>query len=92
MLTKKDRASLLRVKELILERKSSFICLALDRVSIDSPELSKSCGRLRRYVRLALGNASTLQTWQKDNGIPARTREQRRNDRMDWIDWLLEGG
>jgi hypothetical protein len=56
-------------------------------------EVGEAAARLREYVMRSLGGYSTLDAWQKyqwqhRGGVP-RDFEQRRDDRLAWLDWML---
>lgn len=46
--------------------------------------------KLRRYFQDSLGEHSYLEYWQEANGFPDRSEKQLRQDRIDWINWVLK--
>lgn len=44
---------------------------------------------LRVYVRTALKDSLWLSDWQIANGLGIRSANQVRQDRLDWIDWMI---
>jgi isochorismate hydrolase len=90
VLNNPKREALRRARHLIKTKQEYFICHALDNVAMGSPKiLSHACEQLKRYVREALTPVGTLQNWQAHNKMPDRGSDQRREDRLAWIDWML---
>ena len=90
MLNNPKSEALRRVRHLIKTNQETFICFALERVGLDSPTLAYACEKLRLYVVQSLSPYDVLQTWQERNDLGDRGADQRRADRLAWIDWMLE--
>ncbi|MCO1402866.1 hypothetical protein [Burkholderia multivorans] len=90
-LTPEKREALKLARKRIQSRKNRFICHALRFVSIRHPHLRAACASLERYIAQQIGGERwTLETWQDANGFGDRVEEQRRQDRIAWIDWMLD--
>jgi hypothetical protein len=87
-LRKKEREALTRARVQIVTGQNSFICLALDEVAEDWPELKSAVARLKIYIGNALDGNLALGAWQMAHGI-YRSDSQKRSDRLAWIDWML---
>jgi hypothetical protein len=91
MLNNPKSEALRRVRYLIKTGKMTFICHALDDVAMVSNSLRHACGQLKCYVQESLAPYDNLQDWQHKNWWGDRDADQRRADRLAWIDWMLEG-
>jgi copper oxidase (laccase) domain-containing protein len=89
VLNNPKREALRRVRHLIKTNQCTFICHALDEVALNSKVLRHACEQLKAYVAEALKPSSVLQNWQAHNKMPDRGSDQRREDRLAWIDWML---
>jgi hypothetical protein len=96
MLTNQMRAALIAARAMIASGEENYICLALTDIGCARPDLDNACEALREYIRIALGEYSTLYSWQVNTGVlpghaphnATRVRQLRR-DRLAWIDWML---
>jgi hypothetical protein len=98
-LTILERALLLQARDHLESRRSDTLCSALERaVEVQCRRISlaatampvAAARRLQRYIDTVLGDHVMLLTWQHANGFGDRGDEQRRADRLAWIDWMLE--
>lgn len=83
MLSKKEREYLKQARYAIAKGQEEYICVALNGCGEEETR------RLRQYIPKQLGSGLyTLDAWQFQRGI-ARSPRQIRQDRLDWIDWML---
>jgi len=94
MLTTREREMLLLAQARIARHEDDFICVALmdiERVWFNhAEEAIQASTRLRDYIRESLDGCETLDEWQRRHGI-WRSHVTCRQDRLDWIDWMLKG-
>lgn len=83
-LTKNERRALELAREKIANGNYRRICFAIASVTEDF----KAFDRLTTYIHGALG-AQYLDRWQELKGFGERDENQRRADRLAWIDWML---
>ncbi|KGS75412.1 hypothetical protein X947_5377 [Burkholderia pseudomallei MSHR7334] len=94
-LTIEKRAVLKLAREKIEDGSADFICNALNSAATFNPHLSFAAEEICSYISKKLGVTRypdwtpTLDEWQIYNGFGDRGREQRRLDRLAWIDWML---
>lgn len=88
-LTKDERRALELAREKIARATSGAVCIALWAVEKDVPDLARAVNRLETYIQNSLAPNCMLTTWHGDNGFYGRSAEQRRADRLAWIDWML---
>lgn len=82
---------------IIVSRKECepFLCNALTAVASCEPHLAHTCEELKKYIASVLPPkgvfSPTLEEWQWENGYPkgSRTVAQRKQDRLDWVDWMI---
>jgi hypothetical protein len=95
MLTLEKREALLKVRHLIECGQEFYICWALQAVARRNSHLFVTCGELEEFVVWSLGGrdkegfSPSLCAWQKRNGWGNRSVPQGRQDRLDWLDWML---
>ncbi|UQN68300.1 hypothetical protein L0Z11_11445 [Burkholderia multivorans] len=97
-LTQDQRTALLCARQYIEEGREVHLCFALICVELRYPKLKIAVGRLKAYIQLVLGPFATLDEWIVDHERkkPAeerrfpRTWGQRREARIQWIDWMLD--
>ncbi|ARL90977.1 hypothetical protein [Burkholderia pseudomallei] len=89
-LTPEKREALKLARERIAEHRDCFICRALDWVEESRPELGAACTSLKCYIGRCLRPWNSLGGWQEKNGLGFRAGDQRRADRLAWIDWMLD--
>ena len=83
MLSKEEREYLKQARYAIAKGQEEFICVALNECGEEETR------RLRQYISKQLGSGLyTLDAWQLQQGI-SRSHHQIRQDRLDWIDWML---
>lgn len=87
MLTDIERELLKRARQRIKNNRSSYICYALSNEA-QTPEERRAATRLRDFIENQLYPNCSLQGWQEDHGIH-RSQSQRKQDRLNWIDWML---
>ncbi|MDN7537061.1 hypothetical protein [Burkholderia cenocepacia] len=92
MLTTNHRIALRQARRLIALKKQQFICHALEDVAAVDGRLDAAVNDLKRYILTKLRPHAALGCWQEAHGYGKRSDEQRRADRLAWIDWMLEGG
>jgi hypothetical protein len=82
--------ALLLARQLIRQRHTRFICVALDDVIWSSKRLEPAAKALKRYITHALGGEITLDGWVSKNrdGL-RRERNSMREYRLQWIDWMI---
>jgi hypothetical protein len=77
-----------------------YLCRALSSVAYNRPALTDTVAYLRQYVMSKLGGEAYLDHWQRKKMLgttvqmwnyPYHTDAQRRQHRIRWIDWMLEG-
>jgi hypothetical protein len=91
-MTKTEREALKLARDLIVNKRERFVCLALKEISATHPELDSACTGMKRYVNRLLMPYDNLQDWQRANGfdgVQSRDADQRQADRVAWIDWIL---
>lgn len=86
-LTKDERKALELARERIATSRAIFICWALRDVG---KEYRLPVARLKRYIATRLDGSNALYGWQINHGLGDRGPEQRRKDRLAWIDWMLD--
>ncbi|PRE27566.1 hypothetical protein [Burkholderia multivorans] len=90
-LTPEKREALMLARMRIAAGQSRFICFALESVTIKRPYLEEAAAELKGYIHDKLGDRYvSLEAWQKRNGFGERGEEQCRQDRLAWIDWMLD--
>lgn len=95
MLNDNQRRLLTRARAKIKSGSTPYICHALGSVALTFED-ERDVNVLKHYIRLALKEGSgewcacTLQDWQYFHHIH-HDRFQQRQDRLAWIDWMLEG-
>lgn len=93
-MTESQYAMLLRARFQIKCGAASHICYALNQVSTsfdDTPLWMRELDReyLKSYITEQLEYYGTLEQWQINNGFGVRGKVRCRQDRLDWIDWML---
>lgn len=92
-LSEKERKALYFARQLIAAGQERYICFALRRIGTWGSPLVSPCDRLRRYISGQLMPYKTLEDWQTlGHGMPSRASHQMREDRIAWIDWMLDEG
>ncbi|WP_254213950.1 hypothetical protein [Burkholderia multivorans] len=90
-LTPEKREALKLARKRIAAGQSRYICFALEAVTIKRPDLEEAAAELKGYIHDKLGNWHvSLEAWQRRNGFGDRGEEQWRQDRIAWIDWMLD--
>jgi len=87
-LTKDERRALELAREIIAMGKNQFVCNALLEVSYADVTLTNATCALEDYIGRAL-QGFTLEEWQEESGFGVRDADQKRADRLAWIDWML---
>jgi hypothetical protein len=94
MLTPREREMLIAARTLIACGEERFICIAL--INIDERSDTNDGERLRQYISEQLAPWGTLSSWQLHIGFasrdydPDKWKDQLRQDRIAWIDWMLD--
>lgn len=93
MLTKLEKQTLRKARKLIEEGVEHYICFALSILiarDANNEKQREAIKVLKAYISTQLGdNAAYLEEWQRANGFGDRTNAQTKQDRLDWIDWML---
>jgi hypothetical protein len=98
--TESIRTVLQKARANIKAGRNIYLCRALASVVYHQPALSDTAEYLRRYVMNKLGGFPYLDSWQRQEMLsttvrtwdqPYQTDAQRRQHRIRWIDWMLEG-
>jgi hypothetical protein len=89
MLTQIERTILLIARHRILSHQNTYLCMAIRDAPIKTFEGMYASMRLRMYLERMLKPWGSLDGWQYDNGFGNRSEAQKRQDRLDWIDWIL---
>lgn len=87
-----------QAKEEIRKGYSTGLCNAISSAKMevkyvegaDYETISQAAMELSSYVQRVLNMNSWLPGWQKENGFERRSVAQQRQDRMDWIDWMIK--
>jgi hypothetical protein len=95
MLTHNQVRVLTAARRRIEDRRNDYLCVAIREAAGDiGPEMHEASKDLRNYIANAMRTngkwIAMLSTWQERNGFAGRNYEQRRKDRLAWIDWLLD--
>lgn len=48
-----------------------------------------ACADLKQYISDALRGHGWLEDWQEQNGLGKRGSSRAKQDRLDWIDWMI---
>jgi hypothetical protein len=86
MLTQIERSILLIARHRILKGDETYLCYAI-MAALNGR--TSSHFRLTNYVQMMIHPHHTLESWQYSNGLGNRSSAQNRQDRLDWIDWML---
>lgn len=78
-----------RLVEVLGSKAYGHLCPQISDIGRENPHLWVACVRLRAYVSGQLDGLATLETWQSNNGFVTCYRNHIQ-DRLDWIDWMLE--
>lgn len=90
-LTPEKRKALKLARERITTKHDEYICHALSYVAVNYPEFARAAVELKGYIGEQLGSPfSGLDSWQARNEFGNRGYDQRRLDRLAWIDWMLD--
>ena len=66
------------------------VCYAVSRdYAIFTPSEETACIELKNYISVAIDGYGWLDGWQQANGFGYRTAAERKQDRLDWIDWMI---
>ncbi|OXJ20285.1 hypothetical protein [Burkholderia sp. AU6039] len=96
-LTQDQRTALHCARQIIAEGRRIHLCLALNSVSMTYPKLGKAALLLKVHVMNAIAPFGTLDDWimhheqlkpEHARRIPW-TKFERREARINWIDWML---
>lgn len=79
---------LYRARGLIRDHQEGMVCLAIQRVIGKYPHLKEEGEYLQDYIMIQLCGHGSLHTWQHFRGI-SHSFEERRQDRINWISWML---
>ncbi len=90
-MTPNKRKALIEARKLIKSGHHSYICHALDCVASKDHKMHPACLGLKRHIMKALYPRTSLEGWQETNNVRPRIPEQRRRDRLAWIDYMLGG-
>lgn len=92
MLTKEQRELLVHARALIESGKEEFLCIALKdgAIVLGEADYWPHYESLRAYIERSIAPYTVLDTWQSNNGFSSRSDEHSCNDRLAWIDWLLD--
>jgi hypothetical protein len=88
-LTSDERVALARAFTIIKGENTNYICIALSYVGSDCPSLEGVCLSLKKSVQSAISPYDSLGGWQHHHGIH-RSFEQLKQDRLNWIQYMLE--
>lgn len=94
------REVLLKARANIKARRNIYLCYALRSSMYHRPHLRQAGDYLRAYIMRSLEESSYLENWQNAERNKAagmtitpwqwKSNTQKRNDRIMWIDWMLE--
>jgi hypothetical protein len=88
-ISKVKRQLLIKARERIIWGKNDLICYALMDAARTQEEQHAS-HLLRSYISQQLGGGwMRLEIWQRENGYGNRDRHQVKQDRINWISWML---
>jgi hypothetical protein len=101
-LNKIERKLLKQVRRMLRRGETAYICRGLATASYEM-RLGEACSKLQKceqisiatrrldnYVMECLDGSHALGGWQRANGHGERSDEQRRQDRIAWITWMLD--
>jgi len=88
-LTKDERRALEYARERIAKGGDYYICNRLDQAAENAICSCAESERIQAHIQKLLEYRSTLYSWQILVGFPDRGADQRRADRLAWIDWML---
>jgi hypothetical protein len=97
MLNEWEEKLLREARELLRKKQVRYVCMALDdaedilgRDSLNCAEFALARVRLQKYIRAQIAPCSYLSAWQSCViGISRTTPDKLRQDRIDWISWML---
>ena len=92
MLTKDHLPALRAARDLLDSSKEKFICLALDQVALDSPDLHSLCYEIKRRINLNLNGHTLLSTWVGNRLFDTRDPRHVANWEAYDEDWIDETG
>jgi len=94
MLNATERHALELARQRIAEGKHVHLCYALNAVSgtIDTPAMTAACNRLKSFIMQRLSPDATLDGWIAYHHYDKQPHSlnERRQARIDWINWMLD--